>query len=410
MGVLDRRTFVAQTAGALISVALLPEFAFAAPARRGAARRIALIGCGRHGRLILDELQKLDAVEVAAVCDPVASRVQAGLDRAAGATGFADHRALLASGSGIEAVIVATPTHLHRAIVVDSLGAGMHVFCEAPLAATVADCRAIVAAAEAAAANGVIFQGGLYARSNPLYRRAWSLARTDSVRDVVSMHAQHHRKTSWRFPAPERGLERATNWRLDPDVSIGLPGELGTHQFDVASWFRGRPPRRVSGSGTTRLHHDGRDIPDTVALSLDWDDGVVMQYQATLANSHGGEFEVIHGTHAALRLAGTHGWMFKEADAATQGWEVYATRQQFQGEDGIVLAADATQLAAQGRLGAGAGLEHPPLYYALADFVRSFAEGADVSCTAVDAATSTIVGIAAHQAVTSAAPIDIPTG
>jgi predicted dehydrogenase len=404
MGDPDRRTFVAQTAGALVAVALLPELAFAAPVAHGAPRRVALIGCGRHGRLILEELQKLDAVEVAAICDLVPARIQAGQERAVGAAGFADHRALLDART-VEAVFIATPTHLHRAIVEDALAAGMHVFCEAPLAATAADARAIAAAAAAA---GTVFQGGLYARSNPLYRRAWSLVRSDSVRDVVSFYAQHNRKTSWRFPAPDRTLERAANWRLDADVSIGLPGELGTHQFDVANWLRGRAPRRASGTGAIRLHDDGRAVADTVSLTLEWDDNVVMQYQATLANSHGGQYEVLHGTNAALRLAGTHGWMFKEADAATQGWEVYATRQQFHGEDGIVLAADATQLAAQGRLTAGAGLQHPPLHYAVADFVRSFAEGAPVACTAADALQATLVGIAAHEAVVRRTTVDVP--
>jgi predicted dehydrogenase len=406
MGDQDRRTFIVQSAGTLTALALLPDIVFAEPDARGEPLRVGVIGCGRHGRLILDEFQKLDAVAVTAVCDTVAARVQAAGERVPGAAAFADHRALL-DARVADAVIVATPTHLHRAIVEDSLAAGLHVFCEAPLAATVADARAIAAAANAA---GRVFQGGLYARSNPLYRRAWSLVRSDTVRDVVSLYAQHNRKTSWRFPAPERGLERATNWRLDPAVSIGLPGELGTHQFDVALWFRGRSPHRVIGSGAIRLHDDGRELADTVNLTLQWDDGVVMQYHATLANSHGGQFEVLHGTNGALRLAGSHGWMFKEADAATQGWEVYATRQQFHGEDGIVLAADATQLAAQGRLAAGGGLEHPPLYYALADFARSILEQAPVACSADDALSATLVGIAAHEAVARSDAVEISGG
>lgn len=401
----DRRTFVVQTAGALAAMALMPDIAFAAPTVRGAPARIGVIGCGRQGRLILEELQKIDAVNVVAVCDTVASRVESARERAPGATGFSDHRALLSGSTAVDAVIVATPTHLHRAIVTDALQAGAHVYCEAPLAHTADDARAIAAAAASAR---TVFQGGLYGRSNPIYRRAWSLARTDSVRDIVSIYAQHNRKTSWRFPSPDRALDRATNWRLDPDVSIGLAGELGTHAFDVANWMRGRPPVSITGGGTIRLHSDGRDLDDTVVLTALWNDGVAMQYHATLANSHGGEYELIHGTNAALRLAGTHGWMFKEADAATQGWEVYATRQQFHGEDGIVLAADATQLAAQGRLGEGGGLQHSPLYYALADFVRSIAEDAPVACTAEDALQATLVGIAAHQAASGRTTVTIP--
>lgn len=396
----DRRTFIAQTAGALVGFALSPELAFTAPARTGAARKVAVIGIGRQGRAILDELRKIEAVEVAAVCDLVATRVKAGVDKAVGAEPFEDYRALIARRSDIEAVVVATPTHLHREIAIAALDARRHVYCEAPLAATIEDCRAI---AGAAARATTVFQSGLHARANPIYQRARSLVRSDSMRDVVSLYAQHHRKTSWRFPGGE-----AANWRLDPAVSIGLAGEEGTHQFDVATWLRNQPPVRVSGAGSIRLHNDDRKVADTIALQLSWPDGVVMHYQATLANSYGGSYEVINATNGSIRLTGTHGWMFKEADAATQGWEVYAARQQFHNDEGIVLLADATRLAAQGKLEEGAGLEHPPLYYSLAAFADSFINTAAVVCTAADGVLATTIGILANQAVVTGQTVDIP--
>ncbi|MEX2281527.1 MAG: Gfo/Idh/MocA family oxidoreductase [Gemmatimonadota bacterium] len=401
----DRRSFIAQTAGALAGFALSPDFVFRPPSRGRAARKVAVIGIGRQGRAILDELRKLDAVEIAAVCDVVPTRVRAGTDNAPGAEGIADYRELLTRRTDIEAVFIATPTHLHKDIALAALQANRHVYCEAPLAHTSADARAI---AEAAARASTMFQSGLLARTNPIYQRARSLVGTDSVRDVVSLYAQSQRKTSWRFPAPDAALTQAFNWRLDPPVSIGLAGELGTHQFDVMSWLRSKPPARVQGTGSIRLHNDGRTIPDTIALQLYWDDGVVLHYQATLANSYGGTYEVVHGTNAALRLAGTHGWMFKEADAATQGWEVYATVQQFHQDEGIVLVADATKLAEQGRLKEGAGLQHPPLYYALAEFVRSLDGGTMAGATAAHGLQATLIGIAAHEAVKTGRVVDIP--
>ena len=399
----DRRTFLAQTAGALAGFALIPDVVFTPPRRGRRAHKVAVIGIGRQGRAIIDELRKLDAVEIAAVCDVVPSRLNAAAELAAGAAPIADYRQLL-ERSDIEAVLVATPTHLHKDIVLAALAAKRHVYCEAPLAHTAADARAI---ADAATSAGTVFQAGLTLRSNPTYQRARSLVRSASVRDVVSLYAQNHRKTSWRFPAPDRALEQAFNWRLDPAVSIGLAGEWATHQIDVMTWLRNQPPVRVQGSGSIRLHDDGRKIADTIALQLAWADGVIMSYAATLANSYGGAFEVLHGTHAAIRLAGTHGWLFKEADAATQGWEVYATRQQFHNEEGIVLVADATKLAAQDRLKQGAGLEHPPLYYALADFIRSFAEGASVAATAAHGLQATLIGISANEAVVTRQAIDL---
>lgn len=401
----DRRTFLAQTVGALTGIALVPDLADAFPRPQGPPLTVGLVGAGRQGRAILAELQKLEPVRVAAICDVSATRLRLALERIQGARGFGDHRALLELPE-VQAVIVATPTHLHREIVQHAFQAGKHVYCEAPLAHTIEDTRAIVSAAAGAKQ---IFQAGFQARSNPTYKRARPLVKTE-LRELVSLSAQHHRKTSWRFPAPDPGAERATNWRLDPEVSLGLAGEIGSHQLDVATWFLGEAARRVTGRGTIRLHKDGRAVPDTIQLDLVWAGDVVLRYEATIANSFGGEYEVFHGANSALKLAGTHGWLFKEADAPTQGWEVYATRQQFYGDEGIVLVADATKLAAQGRLKEGAGLPHPPLYYALADFLRSCTEAMPVACGAEDGARSTIVGILANRAVVQGAALDLESG
>ena len=400
----DRRTFLTQTVGALAGVALLPHALDAAPSWQGPARKVALIGAGRQGRAILTELLKIPVVEIAAICETVPSRLEAALGRTKGAEGFADHQALLAKRTDIEAIIIATPTHLHRAIVEASLGAGRHVFCEAPLASTVDDANAIAAAAAAAK---TVCQAGFQGRSNPTYRRAQPLVTTE-LRQLISMRAQWQRKTTWRFPSPEGLADRATNWRLDPEVSIGLAGEAGAQQFDVAHWFRGAYPTRVSGRGAVRFHKDGRTVPDTISLDLEWPDGIGLRYDATLASSFGSEYEVFTGANGTIQLAWSHGWLFKEADAPTQGWEVYATRQQLLNDEGIVLQADATKLAAQGELKAGVGLPFPSLYYALADFMKSVAEGAPVACPAQEGARATIVGILANQAVLTGKTIDIP--
>jgi predicted dehydrogenase len=400
----DRRRFLAQTVGALTGIAILPDLAAAAPRWQGAPRKVGLIGAGRQGRAIATELLKLDQFQLAAVCDISPGRLRSALERTPGAEGFADHRALLEKRTDIEAVIVATPSHLHRAVVEDGLAAGRHVYCESPLASTLDDCRAMAAAAASAK---VVCQVGLLGRSNPVYRRARPLAQTE-LRELVSGYAQSHRKTSWRFPSSEPGADRATNWRLDPEVSIGLAGELGTQQIDVFSWYRGRLPLEVRGRGAIRHHTDGRTVADTIGLELLWDDGLALRYQATLANSYGGQYEVLHGVNGAIRLAWSHGWLFKEVDAPTQGWEVYATRQQFFQDEGIVLVADATKLAAQGQLKEGIGLPHPPLYYGLADFAASITAGAPVACSAEEGARASIVGILANQAVVTGAPVSIP--
>ena len=401
----DRRTFIRQTAGALAGLSLVPESWEALPVLQGPAIKAGIIGVGRQGRAIIAELQKIEQVEIAALCDSSPARLDASAARLKNAATFADHRSLLDGRADITAVIVATPTHLHRQIVEDCLASGRHVFCEAPIASSVEDCEAL---SKAAAAAKTVAQAGFQGRSNPTYRRAQPLVETE-LRQLVSMYAQYHRKTSWRFPASGPDEERAANWRLDPEVSTGLAGETGAQQFDVAHWFRGnRYPTRAQGRGAIRLHKDGRTIADSIELDLLWNDNVALRYQATLASSYGGQHELFVGGQGTIRLAWSHGWLFKEADAPTQGWEVYATRQEAFGDEGIVLVADATKLAAQGALASGIGLPHPSLYYALVDFVRSITESAPVRCSMQEGARATIVGILANRAVVTGDPVAIP--
>ncbi|HRQ71783.1 MAG TPA: Gfo/Idh/MocA family oxidoreductase [Phycisphaerales bacterium] len=400
----DRRTFMKQSAGAMAAVALLPELGLARPVRLLEPMTVGVIGAGRQGRAILGELQKMEGVAIGAICDVDERRLDAGVRRSQGAEGFADYRAMLDKRADVKAVVIATPTHLHRDIALAALAAGRHVYCETPLAHTVEDCQAI---ARAARGSSGVFHSGLQGRSNPVYKLAWTFFRSEAVRDPVAMRAQSNRKNSWRTPAPDPARDREFNWRLDPAVSLGLAGEQGTQQFDVFHWYLGAYPVRAHGGGSIRLHADGREVHDTIHCGLDFESGVHLHYEATLASTYGGEYEVLHGTNASMWLAWTHGWMFKESDAPTQGWEVYANRQRFHNDQGITLIAEATKLAAQGKLQEGIGLPNSPLYYALGDFLRSVSEGAPVVCGADEGARASIVGILANRAVVTGGMVEI---
>lgn len=400
----DRRTFLKTTGQALAVMSMMPALAFAADVELKSELSVAIIGMGRQGRAIAGELQKIKGVKIAAVCDVDPGRLRSGARRVAGAATFEDTGKLLAETKDVKAVFIATPTHTHRAIVEASVAAGKHVYCEAPLASTIDDCRAIAAATRGAS---TVCVAGLLARSNPVYKLARTFFRSDSVRELVAMRAQSNEKTTWRSPAPDPAREKALNWRLDPELSIGLAGELGTHQFDVFHYYRDVYPTSVTGHGSIQLHKDGRKVNDTIAAMLGFGDGTVLQYAATLGNSYEGTHEVFYGSNAAIKLAWSHGWMFKEADAPTQGWEVYANRQRFHNEEGITLIADATQLASQGKLESGVGLPNPPLYYGLGDFLKSVTEGAPVATSIEEGMRATIIGILTHQAVNTGETITI---
>lgn len=403
MSEMDRRSFLGAAAGSLAAFSLLPEVLPAAP-RRSEPMSLGVIGLGRQGLAALVELQKLEAARVGVLCDVDQGRCDRAGRRVQGVQATTDFRAVL-DRKDVDGVIIATPTHQHKEIALAAIAAGKHVYCEAPLAHTVEDCQAIARAARSM--SGRVFAAGFEGRSDPVYQLARKFFLSDSLRELASMRAQHNQKDSWRIPGADATREKALNWRLDPEVSIGLPGEWGSHQFDVFHWYRGSFPAKVRGGGSVRFWSDGRTIPDTIHAELEFADGVVAQYGATLVNSFEGRYEAFYGSNAAIKLAWTHGWMFKEADAPTQGWEVYANRQQFFRDEGITLIADATKLASQGKLKEGVGLPNSPLYYALSEFIRSATEGRPPACSADEAMRSSIVGILAHRAVTTGSTVEI---
>jgi predicted dehydrogenase len=240
----------------------------------------------------------------------------------------------------VKGVFVATPTHLHKQIVLDAIAAGKHVFCEAPLAHTVEDARAIALAGKNAK---TIFQVGLHNRTNPQHHHVKDFIESgDTMGNVARCSAQWNQKSSWRRAAPTPERENDLNWRLDKERANGLVGEIGIHQIDTATWYLKSPPLSVMGFGT------GDGFLRTVTCVLQYPGGVSLTYDATLGNSFGGSYELIQGDQCAILLRGQRGWMFKESDAKNLGWEVYARREQVGDETGIMLVANASKAIAQG--------------------------------------------------------------
>lgn len=393
----NRREFLQQMAGSVAAFTLTPSLLPAAPRARRRALPVAVVGLGNQGTRLISELGKFESVAVAAICDVKSSRQRRGKRRAPAAQAYDSLEELLDRAPEVGAVFLATPTHLHREHALACLAAGKHVYCEGPMASTVEDLKAMATAARSAP---TVFQVGHVVRSNPVYRLARSFLRSGSIRDPVYLRTHAFRKNSWRIASSGGEAEdRQVNWKLFADTSLGLPGELGSHQFDAVAWFLNKFPTSVSGRGSIMAYDDGRDLPDTVTCALHYPGGAEMTFESTLCNSFEGSYELFVGTMGSIKMAGTFGWMFKEADAPTQGWEVYASREKFHNEEGITLIADATKLAKQGKLREGIGLPHPPLYYAVQNFLKSVLEGQKVACTADDGLRAAAIALRCAEAV-----------
>ena len=406
----SRRSFLRQVAGT--SALLLSRrglgLAEVTPAATAVGPPVGLgvVGLGVWGREILSTLSRLGAARVVAVCDTYAPSHKKALEIAPSAAALADARALI-DRADVEAVVVATPSHRHREIAVAALAAGKHVYCEAPLAASLDDARAIAGAAKG---SRCVFQGGLQGRANSLYRHVGQFVKSGVLGTPVMASVHWARKDSWRRVAPTPAREADLNWRLSRESSPGLMGEAAIHQMDLVGDYLRALPVAATGFGTTTLWKDGRDVSDTAQCVLEYPGGVRVAVEATLASSVGGAHTLVRGSNSSLMLREKRAWLLKEADSPLLGWEVYAHKDNVLEESGIALVADSTKILAAGQEPGQSSLEpsREPLRLAFEDFLAAVRGGPAPACGAREAFQATAIALQSEAAVRAGARLPIP--
>ena len=349
-----------------------------------------VIGAGVWGRKIVNTLNLLKNdsqyknTEVVAICDTFPAWLDRAAKDAPKAEKFDDYKKLLAKPE-VQAVVVATPTHLHRDIVLDALNAGKHVYCEAPLAQTIADAKEIARAAQKAFKQ--VFQAGLQERSHPHRHFLWPFIRGGNLGSNVLVRAQWHKKSLWTRTAGTPARAAELNWRLQKNISTGLMGEACIHRLDAVTWFLGGHrlggrPNSVTGFSSNILQNAGPDVPDTVQCVFEFPEGpnsgVRFLFDATLCNTFDSEYEMYYGTDSAILVQpgnearDSKAWMFQEADAPLIGWIVYARKDAFGAETGVSLVADASKQKSLTQKGnADSAPQVEPIQYALQAFTAN---------------------------------------
>lgn len=226
--------------------------------------QVGIIGMGFMGGVHLRNWQKLDTATVMAVCDanPIANTAVEGnlglgadeLDLS-NVTIYTEINEMLASET-LDAVSITLPTHLHKAISIQCLEAGVHVLCEKPMALNVADCDAMIAAANQAGKQLMVAQ---CIRFWPVY--AWAKKLVESGEYGKVLAAEFSRLTF----AP--GWDDA-GWLSDPKKSGGIALDLHIHDLDFIQYLFGEPQSIRTTSSTF-----DNGVPGHVQTTLDYADG-----------------------------------------------------------------------------------------------------------------------------------------
>jgi predicted dehydrogenase len=184
--------------------------------------QIGLIGLGRMGQIHARILaQQVERARLVAVADIDASRARLTAERH-GVPHWYDNPADLLSRSDVQAVYIVTSSHTHVDIVEAAARARKDIFCEKPLALTLAETdRAITAAKR----MGVRLQLGFMRRTQNEYLELKRAIRSGALGQPVL------------FRSTQRDPDAPPASFCDPAVSGGIFVDMGIHEFDLARWL-----------------------------------------------------------------------------------------------------------------------------------------------------------------------------
>ncbi len=314
-----RREFLGQAGVGLAAAALLPT------ARALGANdriRIGLIGAGDRGLEDLKNALKQPNVECVAVADIYSRRRDIAKQVAPNAQLYHDPMKLLES-KDVDAVINATPLHLHKKYFVASLDAGKDLYSEKTMTWDIPEA---VACRKAAAASKQVVQIGLQHESSGELKDAMRWVKDGRVGKVASVDAWMSRNTpvgkgQWVRPVPpdcnpdhvnwslfldgrkESKFDgyKYINWRLFWEFSGGNVTENMVHQIAwIITALDLDVPRAAAMTGGVFSEKDGRQVPDTIMASLEYPD-MLVNWQSTFSNSRYGLGEHILGDKGTIQ-------------------------------------------------------------------------------------------------------------
>ncbi len=185
---------------------------------------VGVIGLGRLGRVYAADLaQRVPKARLAAVADQQADLAEPFARDYGVPKWYQTHEDLL-DDKAIDAVAVITSTSTHREVVIDAARRGKAIFCEKPIALSLAEAGQML---QTVAATGVFFQMGFQRRFDSGYVAAKEKIEAGAIGTPVLLISTSRDP----YPPPVEFC--------DPKVSGGLIADMGIHDFDVARMFMG---------------------------------------------------------------------------------------------------------------------------------------------------------------------------
>jgi UDP-N-acetyl-2-amino-2-deoxyglucuronate dehydrogenase len=249
--------------------------------------RTGIIGCGKVGQTHALALSRLPQSEFIAACDAQRVRAEAVAARY-GAKPFDSVPRMLAE-CRLDAVTICTPHPLHAQAAIQAAEAGVHVLVEKPMAATLADCDAMLAAAHRANVKlGIVSQRRLF---EPVQRMKAAIDAGKIGRPMLGLFLMY----SWRDQAYYQSDPWRGRWQTEGG---GVLVNQSPHQLDLLQWFLG-PIDELHGYWAN-ANHPTIEVEDTAVATIRFQSGALASILTSVAQNPGIYTKVhVHGDNGA---------------------------------------------------------------------------------------------------------------
>ena len=250
---------------------------------------VGVIGLGRLGRVYVRDLAgRIPETKVVAVADPIgnlAKEIAAEFDVP---RSYTDPLAMIADNS-VDAIVIVTPTHIHREQVIAAAKSKKPTFCEKPPALSLAEVAEMKTAIEK---SGMFFQMGFMRRFDPGYAAAKKEIDAGRIGQPLV------------FKATSRDPFRPSLEYANPASSGGMLIDMGIHDFDLARWFMG-DVQKVSAIGATIAYPELATVGDidNAIASLTFTSGKLGVVDLTRSGIYGYDISTeILGLEGTIRI------------------------------------------------------------------------------------------------------------
>ncbi len=284
--------------------------------------RLAMIGVGLRGQELLKQTLTLPNAQVVAVADVYTRRFDEARKISPGLQTVNDYRRIL-DMKDIDGVLVATPLHIHARHFLDTLAAGKDLYSEKTMTWSIAEAEQCLQASKKS--DRVVQIGLQHESEGPLTdARKWiadgMVGKVTQVESWMSRNSPHG-KGQWVRAVPDDCTAQNVDWKaflngrpdapFDPFKFLNWRlywmfsgGNITENMIHQVGWIMSALdlplPTAAYMSGGVFSEKDGRQVPDTIAVTIDFPNDMVVTFQSTFSNRRYGLGQRILGSDGTI--------------------------------------------------------------------------------------------------------------